>query len=87
MQFLFDTDICIYLIKERPPAVLERFRRHSPSDCAISTITFFELQYGVEKSQYRQRSEAALAKKAEPEERLQRTTQLNYLTASRVPQQ
>jgi len=62
MRFLFDTDICIYLIKERPPAVLKRFRRHSPKDCAISTITFFELQYGVEKSQYRQRSEAALAK-------------------------
>jgi len=62
MQFLFDTDICIYLIKERPPAVLERFKRHSPKDCAISTITLFELQYGVEKSQHRQRSEAALAK-------------------------
>ncbi len=62
MRFLFDTDICIYLIKERPDAVLERFRRHSPKDCAISTITLFELQYGVEKSQYRQRSEAALTK-------------------------
>ncbi|MBW1746730.1 MAG: PIN domain-containing protein [Deltaproteobacteria bacterium] len=31
-------------------------------DVAISTITLFELEYGVEKSEYRQRSEDALAK-------------------------
>jgi tRNA(fMet)-specific endonuclease VapC len=62
MQFLLDTNICIYLIKKRPHAVLEQFRQHSPQDVAISTITFFELHYGVEKSRYRQRSEDALAK-------------------------
>ncbi len=62
MRYLLDTNICIYLIKKRPSEVLERFRQHSPQDVAISTITFFELQYGVEKSQYRQRSEDALSK-------------------------
>jgi len=62
MRYLLDTNICIYLIKRRPSGVLERFRQHSPQDVAISTITLFELQYGVEKSQYRQRSEDALAK-------------------------
>lgn len=62
MHYLLDTNICIYLIKRRPPEVLDRFRRHSPQDVAISTITLFELQYGVEKSQYRQRSENALTK-------------------------
>jgi tRNA(fMet)-specific endonuclease VapC len=62
MRYLLDTNICIYLIKKRPPGVLERFRENSPQDVGISTITFFELQYGVEKSQYRQRSEDALAK-------------------------
>jgi len=62
MHYLLDTNICIYLIKKRPPTVLERFREHSPQDVAISTITLFELEYGVEKSQYRQRSEDALAK-------------------------
>jgi tRNA(fMet)-specific endonuclease VapC len=66
MQYLLDTNICIYLIKKRPPEVLERFRQHSPQDVAISTITLFELQYGVEKSQYRQASEAALAKLLSP---------------------
>ena len=62
MLYLLDTNICIYLIKKRPPEVLERFRQHSPQDVAISIITLFELDYGVEKSQYPQRSKAALAK-------------------------
>jgi tRNA(fMet)-specific endonuclease VapC len=62
MHYLLDTNICIYLIKKRPPEVLERFKQHSPQNVAISIITLFELEYGVEKSQYRQRSEDALAK-------------------------
>ena len=62
MRYLLDTDICIYLIKKHPSVVLDRFRQHSPQDVAISTITLFELQYGIEKSQYRKRSEDALAK-------------------------
>ena len=62
MHYLLDTNICIYLIKKRPLAVLERFSKYSPKDVAISTITLFELQYGIEKSQYRERSEDALAK-------------------------
>lgn len=62
MHYLLDTNICIYLIKKRPPGALAQFRQHSPQDVAISTITLFELEYGVEKSQYRQRSQDALAK-------------------------
>jgi len=50
------------LIKKRPPEARERFREHSPQDAAISTITLFELQYGIEKSQYPQRSRNALSK-------------------------
>lgn len=52
----------MFMIKKRPPGVLERFQEHSPQDVGISTITLFELQYGVEKSQYRQRSKDALSK-------------------------
>ena len=62
MHYLLDTNICIYLIKKRPPEVLDRFRQHSPQDVAISLITLFELEYGIEKSQYPQRSRDALAK-------------------------
>lgn len=66
MRYLLDTNICIYLIKNRPQEVLERFRQHTPQDVAISIITLFELQYGIEKSQYRQQSESALAKFLQP---------------------
>ncbi len=66
MHYLLDTNIYIYLIKKRPPEVLERFRQHSPQDVAISIITLFELEYGVERSQYRQRSGDALAKFLQP---------------------
>ena len=66
MKYLLDTNICIYLIKKHPPEVLEHFRKHPPKEVAISIITLFELQYGVEKSQYRQRSEDALAKFIRP---------------------
>ncbi len=62
MHYLLDTNICIYLIKKRPSKVLEQFSQHPPQDVAISTITLFELQYGIEKSRYKQRSENALAK-------------------------
>lgn len=62
MHYLLDTDICIYLIKRRPPNVIGQFRQHSPKDVAISTITLFELEYGVDKSQQQQRSKDALAK-------------------------
>ena len=66
MQYLLDTNICIYLIKKHPPEVLEKFKQHSPKEVAISIITLFELQYGVEKSQFKQRSEDALAKFIRP---------------------
>ena len=66
IRYLLDTDICIYLIKNRPSEVLDQFRRHSPQEVAISIITLFELEYGVEKSAYPQRSEDALSRFLQP---------------------
>lgn len=66
IDYLLDTDICIYLIKKRPPEVLEKFRQHSPQEVAISIITMFELEYGVQKSASKKRSENALAKFMQP---------------------
>jgi tRNA(fMet)-specific endonuclease VapC len=66
MRFLLDTNICIYLIKNRPPEVLEKFRKLRPSEIALSTITLFELQYGAEKSNQRQRALFALERFLSP---------------------
>lgn len=50
MKYLLDTDCLIYLIKRKPPEVLERFKALQPGDVGISSITFAEMQYGAWKS-------------------------------------
>ena len=46
---MLDTDICIYVIKNRPPGLRGRFNAHSQHLC-ISSVTLAELLYGAEKS-------------------------------------
>jgi tRNA(fMet)-specific endonuclease VapC len=62
MHYLLDTNICIYLIKKRPPEAQEHFRAHSPTDVALSIITVFELEFGAQKSQHPQQTRQALNK-------------------------
>ena len=49
LEYMLDTNICIYVIKNRPAALRERFDQVAEALC-ISTITLGELLYGVEKS-------------------------------------
>ena len=49
-RYLLDTNIIIYIRRERPNALLERFHRLKPREAVLSTITFGELAYGAEKS-------------------------------------
>jgi len=60
MQYLLDTDICIYLIKNHPPAVQRRFRQHSLGSICLSTVSLFELRYGVSKSNRQRANQGAL---------------------------
>jgi tRNA(fMet)-specific endonuclease VapC len=46
---MLDTNICIYVIKNRPPALRERFNSLADQLC-ISSITLGELIYGAENS-------------------------------------
>jgi len=50
VRYLLDTNICIYVINVRPPAVLERFLAHEIDGLGISAITASELYWGVCKS-------------------------------------
>ena len=45
MKLMLDTDICIYLIKQHPPSVLERFLSHPVGDIGISSTR----DYGYER--------------------------------------
>ena len=60
MKLLLDTNICIYIIKRKPAAVLERFRGYQVGDIGISSITLSELRFGVAKSEYRAKNAKAL---------------------------
>jgi len=55
LRYLLDTDICIYVIKNRPPGLRDLFNQRS-EQLAISTVTLAELHYGAEKSERRQQN-------------------------------
>jgi len=44
---LLDTNICIYIIKRRPPEVLERFQNFALGELALSSVTVAELYFGA----------------------------------------
>ena len=60
MKYMLDTNICIYIIKEKPKKVLNKFQSLEIGDICISMITFAELEYGVEKSKYTETNRTAL---------------------------
>ncbi|MEM8675052.1 MAG: type II toxin-antitoxin system VapC family toxin [Cyanobacteria bacterium P01_G01_bin.67] len=60
MRFLLDTNICIYIIKQKPPEVLQRFNAYQVGDIGISAITVAELELGVQKSQFPSKNQQAL---------------------------
>ena len=49
-MILLDTNTCNYIINNRPPNVLERFRKYKAGEVGISSIAASELAYGVAKS-------------------------------------
>ena len=66
MRFMLDTNICIYIIKQKPAAVLDRFRQTEISEISISSITLSELFYGVSKSSIPEQNLMALTQFAAP---------------------
>lgn len=60
MQFILDTNICIYLIKKKPSNVFEKFKKLTLGSIGISSITLAELQYGIKKSQVPEKNQMAL---------------------------
>ena len=61
IKYMLDTNICIYIIKQKPENVIERFRQTSVSDIGVSSITLSELEYGVMKSAKPEQNKLALA--------------------------
>ena len=60
MMYMLDTNICIYAMKNKPEAVLQRFKSNLHHGLCISAITLAELQHGVAKSANPERNASAL---------------------------
>ena len=60
MNYLLDTNTCIYVINKRPQVVIRRIQTKEPEQIAISTITEAELEYGIACSKYPERNKIAL---------------------------
>lgn len=60
MNYLIDTNICIYIMNRKPPEVIQRFRSFSLGQIGISSVTVAELQYGVSKSRQSEKNQRHL---------------------------
>ncbi|KAG0192013.1 hypothetical protein DFQ28_010398 [Apophysomyces sp. BC1034] len=58
---MLDTNMCIYLMKNQPEQVAQRFAQCYVGDVVISAITYAELEYGVAVSANRSRERRNLA--------------------------
>lgn len=60
MIYMLDTNICIYVMKEKPEKVLSRFKEEIDNGVCISSITLAELEYGMKHSSNPLKNEQAL---------------------------
>ncbi|MEE4363433.1 MAG: type II toxin-antitoxin system VapC family toxin [Desulfotignum sp.] len=56
MNFLIDTNICIYIMNRKPIEVIQKFKDTEIGQIGISSITVSELHYGVSKSKFRKQN-------------------------------
>jgi len=59
-MYLLDTNICIYIINNRPKQVVEHIKKLKVHQIKLSAISLAELEYGVSKSKSRDKNRRAL---------------------------
>jgi tRNA(fMet)-specific endonuclease VapC len=52
IKFMLDTDICSYIMREKPIQVLERFDLYEMEQFCISVVSYAEFIYGIQKSSH-----------------------------------
>ena len=60
LPWMLDTNICIYLIRQKSVSVLEKFEDMAQGQVILSVITLAELEYGARKSAVVEKNLAAL---------------------------
>ena len=61
MKYLFDTNICIYLINKKFEYLMDRVEKLGIEKIGISSITIAELEYGIAKSDNTNKEENRIA--------------------------
>lgn len=59
-MYMLDTNICIYVIKKRPPKLLEKFNTIENNSLCVSVVTYAELSYGVQRSAQKKLNQSVL---------------------------
>lgn len=59
-MYLLDTNICIYLIKQKSEKLLLELEKHPPFSIGISAISVAEMEFGIAKSVYPEKNRIAL---------------------------
>ena len=59
-MYLLDTNICIYIMKNKYQTLTQKVLSFNPSDLCISSITVFELEYGAAKSNWGERTKQSI---------------------------
>jgi len=65
-MYLLDTNICIYIINNRPKQVVDHIIKLKVHQVKLSSISLAELEYGVSKSKARDKNRQALIDFATP---------------------
>ncbi len=60
MSYLIDTNICIYLMNQKPHHLIQKMKNFQVGDIVLSSITLAELQYGVSKSKNKENNQVRL---------------------------
>jgi tRNA(fMet)-specific endonuclease VapC len=59
-MYMLDTNICVFIIRQKSPALLEQLKKIPPGELALSAITLAELEHGVENSAFPKKNAKAL---------------------------
>ena len=61
-MYLFDTNMCIFIIKKKYPSVMEKLKKNRKKGLNISSITLAEMEYGIENAakEYKEKNRLAL---------------------------
>ena len=59
-MYLLDTNICIFLIKNKFPHLIERILASDNNKLFLSSVSIAEMEYGASKSQNREKNRQAL---------------------------